>query len=46
MNNIKIGNFVRVGKKTNPREAKIIKLDNKISCDNIIIDIFLKKCYN
>lgn len=36
MNNIKIGNFVRVGKKTNPREAKIIKLDNKISCDNII----------
>lgn len=36
MNNIKIGNFVRVGKKTNPREAKIIKLDNKISCDNVI----------
>ncbi len=36
MNNIKIGNFVRVGKKTNPRETKIIKIDDKISCDNVI----------
>lgn len=32
----KIENFVRVGKKTNPREAKIIKIDDKISCDNVI----------
>lgn len=32
----KIENFVRVGKKTNPREAKIIKTDDKISCDNVI----------
>lgn len=36
MKDIKIGNFVRVGKKTNPREAKIIKIDDKISCDNVI----------
>lgn len=36
MKDIKVGNFVRVGKKTNPREAKIIKIDDKISCDNVI----------
>ena len=36
MIDIKVGNFVRVGKKTNPREAKIIKIDDKISCDNVI----------
>ena len=36
MKDIKVGNFVRVGKKTNPREVKIIKIDDKISCDNVI----------
>lgn len=37
MKDIKVGNFVRVGKKTNPREVKIIKIDDKISCDNVIL---------